>query len=197
MKKVKDAIITFAFILLIRFKIIKEKMNKKEKYDIAFRMATRASTGLSFIKNYLDSERCRLDGSAYLRSLYILLSYNTELILKSRIVMKDNFLNKNEVNKKLKALLHNIEKMGKDIGNAELLKLGINTITKNGDKYIFITTDKKEIYIEDFADIRYDFIEGKTRTTDGQEYERINGYTEQLRSILQKTKEENDKDAKA
>ena len=106
--------------------------------------------------------------------------------------MKDNFLNKNEINKKLTALLHDIEKIGKDMGNAELLKLGINTIAKNEDRYILTTTDWKVIYIEDFVDIRYDFIEGKIRTIDNQEHERIKGYVEQLRLILQKVKKENE-----
>ena len=165
-------------------------MNNQEKYDIAFRMTARASTGLSFIEDHLT--RYQFTDSAFLRSFYILLSYNTELILKSRVVMKDNFLNKNEINKKLTALLHDIEKIGKDMGNAELLKLGINTIAKNEDRYILTTTDWKVIYIEDFVDIRYDFIEGKIRTIDNQEHERIKGYVEQLRLILQKVKKENE-----
>jgi len=166
------------------------KMNNQEKYNIAYRMTSRASTGLSFIEDYL-SEHPSTD-PAYLRSIYILLSYNAELILKSRVVMKDNFLNKDKVDKKLKALLHNIEKIGEDIGNIELLKLGINTITKNGNRYILTITGDKEIYIEDFADIRYDFIEGKIRTIDDQEHERIKGYVDQLLSILQKAKKENE-----
>ena len=167
-------------------------MNNQEKYDIAFRMTVRASTGLSFVKDYLTGSSST--DPAYLRSLYILLSYSTELILKSRVVMMGNFLNKNEVNNALRDLLHNIEKIGKEIGNVELLKLGINAITKNGDRYILTTTDNNEIYIEDFADIRYDFIEGKIRTVDNQEHERIMEYVEQLFSILQKAKKENEED---
>lgn len=108
--------------------------------------------------------------------------------------MMGNFLNKNEINNALRDLLHNIEKIGKEIGNVDLLKLGINAITKNGDRYILTTTDNNKIYIEDFADIRYDFIEGKIRTVDNQEHERIMGYVEQLFSILQKAKKENEED---
>jgi len=167
-------------------------MNNQEKYDIAFRMTVRAFAGLSFVEDYLTGSPST--DPAYLRSLYILLSYSAELILKSRVVMMGNFLNKNKIDNALRDLLHNIEKIGKEIGNVELLKLGINAITKNGDRYILTTTDNNKIYIEDFADIRYDFIEGKIRTVDNQEHERIMGYVEQLFSILQKAKKENEED---
>lgn len=167
-------------------------MNNQEKYDIAFRITSRAFTGLSFVEDYLTGSLST--DPAYLRSLYILLSYSTELILKSRVVMMGNFLNKNEVNNALRDLLHNIEKIGEKIGNVELQKLGINAITKNRDGYILTTTDNNGIYIEDFADIRYDFIEGKIRTVDNQEHTRIMGYVEQLFSILQKAKKENEED---
>jgi hypothetical protein len=176
--------------------VLKEdcKMNNQERFKIAYRMTSRASTGLSFIEDYL-TEHPTTD-PAYLRSIYILLSYNTELILKSIVVMKNNFLNKNDVNKKLKTLLHDIEKIGKNIGRIQLLKLDISTIIKNGDQYILTTTDNQKICIEDFADIRYDFIDGKVKTVDNQEHERIARYAKQLRSILQKAKKENEKYSK-
>lgn len=81
-------------------------MINQEKYKIAFRMTTRASTGLSFIEDYL-LDHFSTD-FAYPRNFYILLSYNAELIFKSRVVMRGNFINKDGVDKELKSLSHNI-----------------------------------------------------------------------------------------
>lgn len=126
-------------------------MNNQEKYKIAFRMTCRASSGLCFIEDHLM--RYFVTDSAFLRSFYILLSYNAELILKSRIVMTGSFIDKNEIDKKIKSLSHDILKIGKVLGDDELMKLGIKEITKTDNQYKIITINKKEAIIEDFTDI--------------------------------------------
>jgi len=166
-------------------------MTNQEKYKIAFRMTSRASTGLSFIEDYL-MEHFTTD-SAYPRNFYILLSYNAELILKSRVVMMGNFIDKDEVDKKLKSLSHDILKISKALGDDELMRLGIKEITQNGNQYKITTIDGRGTIIEDFADIRYDFIDGKVRTIDDKEHERVKEYIDTLFTILVNAKKENER----
>lgn len=165
------------------------KMNNQEKYKIAFRMTSRASTGLSFIEDYLMHNF--ITDAAYLRSFYVLLSYNAELILKSRVVMMGNFVDKDGIDKKLKSLSHDISKTSKELGYNELMKLGIKEITKKDNQYKIVTIDGKETVIEDFTDIRYDFLDGKIRIIDTKEHERVKEYIETIFSILKNTKKEN------
>jgi len=157
-------------------------MDDNEKYKIAFRLAAGASSGLYFLKDYLYNK-----GStdlAYIRSISILLSYHVELLLKSRVVMLGSFSNEKELKKKLTSLSHDLTKIEKEIGNNELLKIGIIKITKNNTKYIIETTNGIEIKTEDFIDIRYDYLFGKMRTINGEEYREIEGYIKELLKIL-------------
>ncbi len=81
-------------------------MSNEEKYKIAFRLTTGSSTGLTFLQDYLyDNQET---DPAFIRSIYILLSYNVELFLKSRVVMLGSFLNENDLKKKLTSLSHNL-----------------------------------------------------------------------------------------
>jgi len=166
-------------------------MTNKEKYKYAFALTSVASTGLSFIEDSLARIMNNIIDLAYLRSFYILLSYNFELILKSRAVMLKNFSDKKAVNDELKNLGHDITKIGKNLGDTNLKELGVKEIVENDRQYKVITTDGKKIYIENFTKIRYDFLDDITRNVDSQEHAQIKEYAEIIASILTRVKEKN------
>lgn len=169
-------------------------MIQQEKYKYAYKFTSIASTGLTFIEDSLANTMSNATDMAFLRSFYMLLSYNFELILKSRVVMTGNFSDKNAMNDKLRKLGHDIKKIETEIGAAKLKELGIEKIEENA-QYKITTTDNKEILIENFTKIRYDFLDDVMRTVDGQEHERIKEYTRILTDIiLRKVKEKNEKE---
>ena len=161
-------------------------MSNEERYKYAYALTSVASTGLSFIEDSLSRMMNAATDLAYLRSFYILLSYNLELILKSRVVMVKSFSDKKAINDELRKLGHDITKIGEVVGDTNLQELGVKEITENGSQYKIITTDGKEIYIENFTKIRYDFLDDVMRGVDNQEHARIKEYTEMLVSILKK-----------
>ncbi len=73
-----------------------------------------------------------------------------------------------------------------------MLKIGIKKITKSDTQYIMETTKDTEIRIEDFIDIRYDYIFGKMRMIYGNEYKEIKKYLDVLFGILKSVKDQND-----
>lgn len=169
-------------------------MNRQEKYKYAYKFTSIASTGLTFVEDSLVNTMNTTTDMAFLRSFYMLLSYNFELILKSRIVMSENFPDKNVMNDELRKLGHDIKKIGNKLGDAGLNELGIKQIDENA-QYKITTTDNKEVFIENFTKIRYDFLEDVMRTVDSQEHERIKEYTRILTDvILRKAKDKNKKE---
>ena len=166
-------------------------MTPLEKHKYAYALTSVASTGLSFIEDSLSNVMNDVTDLAYLRSFYILLSYNFELILKSRIVMLNSFSDKKSINNRLVELSHDIIKIREALA-INLEELGVKEITENANRYKVITTDNKEIYIENFTKIRYDFLDDVMRNVDNQEHTRIKEYTDILVSILRKAKEKNE-----
>lgn len=167
-------------------------MNNEEKYKYAFKLTSVTSGGLSFIEDSLVYLMQNGTDSAFLRSFYMLLSYNFELILKSRIVMIENFSDKNAINDELRRLGHDIKKIGERLGEDNLRDLGIKEIIEN-NQYKITTTEDKEIYVENFTKIRYDFLDDVMRNVDSQEHERIKEYVKLLTDvILRRTKEKNE-----
>lgn len=166
-------------------------MTPLEKHKYAYALTSVASTGLSFIKNSLS--RTMNDGTdmAYLRSFYILLPYNFELILKSRIVMLHDFSDKNAIDDELRKLSHDIMKIKEALAK-DPQELGIKEIIEDGSRYKIVTTEDKEIYIENFTKIRYDFLDDVMRNVDNQEHTRIKEYANMLFSILRKAKQKNE-----
>jgi len=161
-------------------------MDNQEISKITSRMIARAQTGLSFIEHYLDSQRNSSGPDlAWLRSVYIVLSFHFEIILKSRLVASQFFKSKNDLEKKLKKVGHDIMAISRELGNIELKKLNIEKISLNGGEYIIKTTNKT-IYINDFNDIRYDFIEGRVRSVKRDENKKIAESVEGARDILKK-----------
>jgi len=168
-------------------------MTNEEKHKYAYALTSVASTGLSFIEDSLSRIMNDATDLAYLRSFYILLSYNFELILKSRVVMVESFSDKNAINDELRKLGHDIKKIGEKLGDTNLQELGVKEILENNNQYKITTADNKEICIENFTKIRYDFLDDVMRNVDNQEHVRIKEYTKILLDfILRKAKEKNE-----
>jgi len=164
-------------------------MNDEEKKQIAFRMIARVETGLSFIEDKYIRPQHNAGGPdlAWVRNVYILFSFYLELLLKSEVVLTQSFANIVELSTKLKKLGHNIKFICDNIENLD--DIGIKDISFQNGEYKIATFDKM-IYVKDFNDIRYDFIEGKVRNlTSGEDSiieESLNGAYEILKKIKYK-----------
>ncbi len=167
-------------------------MNQQEKYKYSRKLTCVVSTGLTFIEDSLEMTMNEATDLSYLRSFYMLMSYNFELILKSRIVMLEDFVDKNAMIARLKELGHNINEIAEALKVAGLEELGISKIEKNA-QYKITTTDSKKILVEDFIKIRYDFLDDVMRRVDNSEHKRLKEYMETLIGIiLKKAKEKNE-----
>ena len=135
-------------------------MTIEEKRKIANKMIIRASQSLKFVKDYLSSRLNDID-EPYLRSLYILLSFSFELILKSRVIMLSAISDRNTLNTELQKLGHDFAKISQKLGSNELNNIDIKTISLNRStgNYIITNIKDKKIDIYNFIDIRYSFMD--------------------------------------
>ena|SRR3989344_2540439 len=141
-------------------------MDIEYREKIMDRMLTRAETGLYFIDDFLYDHSAK-DG-AYFRSICLLLSYSFELVLKATVVLVSKCSTKKELEKELRNLNHDIIKISNKLNTNELNDIGIKSISAkistNFIGYIAKTMDDKEISIENFTDIRYDFMSDSLRS---------------------------------
>jgi hypothetical protein len=163
-------------------------MSKNLIQEIVFRIITRAETTLYFIEDFLFHHNAK-DG-AYFRSLLILFSYCFELILKAKIVLLNNFKKEEEIQNKLLKYKHNLDQLAHAIGEKELNAIGIKNITKRIDNtfvgYIITTTEDKKIIIENFIDVRYDFLRPQTRSL--VDHVVVHEYVGEIQKIIKKIK---------
>lgn len=161
-------------------------MKEDEKKQIGQRLTTRVSTGLSFIEfNYLNNHAT--PDAAWIRNIYILLSFYTELLLKAIFVAKKQFNDVNDLDIRLRKIGHNFVAAGKEIGESDLLAFGIKAIRFVNHEY-FIETSDGGFYVKDFNDIRYDFLDGKMRTLHGNEHEEFKKQIKIMLAINSKLK---------
>lgn len=161
-------------------------MNEEEKKQICQRLTTRVSTGLSFIEfNYLNNHTT--PDAAWIRNIYILLSFYTELLLKAIFVAKRQFIDINDLDNQLRKMGHDFVAAGQQIGESELHDFGIKSIKFTNHEYIIETNDG-EFYVKDFNDIRYDFLDGRVRTLHGDEHEKFKKQIEIMLAINSKLK---------
>lgn len=143
-------------------------MDQAEQKKVGQALTSRVSAGLTFIEfNYLNNHPT--PDAAWIRNIYILLSFYTELLLKGIYVAKKQFENLTDLDNKLKSIGHNFVSAGEVIGEDVLHEFGIKSIHSEGHEYIVETEDGK-FYVQDFNDIRYDFIDGRVRTLNGDEH---------------------------
>lgn len=142
-------------------------MDKKYKKELALRMLARASSSLDFVCDYAEEHSGPMDG-AHIRSLSILLSYCIELLLKAEFVLVNEFKDKDVLERSLKRLNHDLVAVAQKLGQARLKAIGIKSIHTKRQLffvgYILETLDGEVISVENFIDIRYDFIKDWTRT---------------------------------
>lgn len=161
-------------------------MDESEKKKIGQALATRVSTGLSFIEfNYLNNHPT--PDAAWIRNIYILLSFYTELLLKAIYVAKRQFKDTSELDNCLRKIGHDFVTAGQEIGNKELQEFGITSIRFLNREYL-IETEDGEFYVKDFNDIRYDFIDGRVRMLNGDEHEKFKKQIEIMLKINEKLK---------
>jgi hypothetical protein len=143
-------------------------MNQNDKKLVTERLSARVSTGLLFIKyNYLDNNPT--PDVAWIRNIYILLSFYTELLLKQIFIIKENFRNLKDLDSKLRRLGHDLKIIADSIGKNDLPNFGIKKISFVNKEY-FVETDNCNFYVKDFNDIRYDFLDGRVRIIKGDEH---------------------------
>jgi len=124
---------------------------------------------------------------AGLRCIQIIFSFHVELLLKA-LYIKTKISNKEiDIDKKLQSLGHNLEKIWKILGKNELLKVGIKNIYKSDNVYI-VETRNRNIKVEDFINIRYDFISGKMRSITREEYQIMKEDLDEIKKIIENLK---------
>ena len=152
-------------------------------------MTVRASSALDFIDDFLQGHNAK-DG-AYFRSICILLSYSFELLLKSVVVFTSEYNSKDELEKELRNLNHDLIKIAVQLGEDKLQRIGIIGVDRRSTPafigYIVNTTSGKQITVENFIDIRYDFTNDSLR--DLPEDEEFRLWVEQTQMIYSKIKE--------
>lgn len=145
-------------------------MRPRTKQAILRRLVTRIRTGTSFIEFvYLD--RYKTPDTAWIRNIYILLSFYTELLLKAIYVYEKKHGSKKDLDVVFRKQSHNLERIANDIGETVLLKYGIFEVKRMRTNEYRIKTDVGNFYVKDFIDIRYDFVDGRVRKLTGREHD--------------------------
>ena len=161
-------------------------MDENEKKRIGRGLTSRISTGLSFIEfNYLNNHST--PDPAWIRNIYILLSFYTELLLKAIYVAKKDFVDVSDLDKKLRKIGHDFIAASREIGKDELSQFGIKDIRFVNHEYL-VETETGRFYVKDFNDIRYDFIDGRVRKLNGDEHEKFKKQIEIMLAINSKLK---------
>lgn len=161
------------------------------KKQIAKRILSRAETGLYFIEDFLFRHNAA-DG-AYFRSLLILFSYSFELVLKSQLVIACQESDRASLEKRLKYLGHSIEKIIQEFSEGQLRDLGIQKAEARVNSsflgYIITTKSGNQISIEDFVDVRYDFLKDSLRDLPKDEDVKI--WIREIKKIIKAIRELN------
>lgn len=162
-----------------------------EKKDLVNRAISRAETGLYFILECLDHIHRGGTDAAFSRSIYILFSFNFELILKSRVILSRSGKTKEDLLKNLTH--HDLEKISKELSGRDLNDINIKSIIKKCDtgfdEYELETISGKKIIIQDLVDVRYDFVKNSLRSSDPDESDRIRKEINVLLDMINKIQE--------
>jgi len=167
---------------------------EQERIKIAGRVIRRASSTMYSLEEFLSGQHGGTD-ACYSRSRYILLSYAIELLLKSVLVLNSEATSYSEVEDLLRNKGHDLKSIyngAKDMFS----KVGIKQVKrhKNNDfsEYIIKLVSKDEIVVQDFIDVRYDFVEYekngeyhyKKRDNNRNEVNILRGYLVKLHNIV-------------
>ena len=162
-----------------------------EKKTIVNRVISRARSGLYFILECLKHIHRSGTDAAFSRSIYILFSFNFELILKSRVILARDSKTKEDLIKNLKH--HDLDKISKELSENDLKDINIKSIDKKCDtgfdEYEIKTVDGRKMIIQDLVDVRYDFIKNTLRNPDPNESNRIKNEIDILFGMIKKIEE--------
>jgi len=166
-------------------------LKQEELCKFANNVISRAEGGLYFLRQCLQLIHKGGTDSAWSRSIYILFSYNFELILKSRLILDQNGTTKGGLIEGLRS--HDLAKLSKKLSKNKLNDINIKTIQKRQisdfKEYELETTDSRKIIIQDFVDVRYDFLENKFRSIDHKESIRMKEEIDVLLEMVKKIRE--------
>lgn len=156
-------------------------MIENEKSKILKRISARVSSGLSFIEFRYLVFSTKPD-PAWIRNIYILLSYYTELLFKAIYIAENDFKTRYELYETIKKMGHKLDFVAKQIGEKCLKKYHIKSVKFDKKEYL-VKTSKGDFYVKDFIDIRYDFFNNRIRLLDGTENEMFTRQIEIMHSI--------------
>lgn len=164
---------------------------KNEQSVLVKRAINRAASGLYFLEKILDLVHTGGTDAAFSRSVYILLSFNFELILKSRLILARTGGSPDALLKGIKS--HDLEMLSKELSESELRDIFISSIRKRQNagfvEYEIETTEGRKIVVQDLVDVRYDFEKDSLRDSDPNEAARIKEEIEVLLKMVRKIRE--------
>jgi len=167
---------------------INMSLEKNENEILAERVVFRANSGLHFIDQCLSYIHRGGTDAAFSRSLYVLFSYNFELIIKACILLASSQTKREDLVKEIKT--HNLEKLLNSLSEKTLGDIGIKSIRKTESsgfvEYIIEMTIGNNIVIQDFVDVRYDFGKDLLRDTDPNEANRMKSEVEIMLGMTKK-----------
>lgn len=164
-------------------------MTKKDgNIQYARNALLRSHCGFLFIDEILYKIHTGGTDAAWSRSVYLLMSYNFELLLKGLIIYySDLEFSVLRSDKKFKS--HNFEQLfnllSKDVQN-EYGILQIKKVISNFVTYEVTAKGHLKIVLEDFVDVRYDFEKPYLRAGDKTESERIKKEVDFFLNIINK-----------
>lgn len=147
-------------------------MNKNMKNELAKRAIFRAQSGFYFLRNIVLPHIRSGTDAAYSRSAYILLSFNTELVLSALFILGSKKTLELEIIGDLitASKLHNLQNLFGKI--PQEFRFGIQSVVrKNTNEFVRydIKINNSTITIEDLTDVRYDFKKNTSRPVNQKE----------------------------
>lgn len=164
---------------------------KTEKEILAERAIFRANSGFHFIEACLDHFHKGGTDAAYSRSLYILFSYNFELMLKARVLLTSSLTTRKELLQSVKS--HDLVSLSEKLSQQELNDLDIAKIEKidnaGFEEHKIILVTGKTFTLQEFTDVRYDFGKDTLRRIDYEESAQMKAVVEILIKMTKKIME--------
>lgn len=166
--------------------------NWKQNKILAKGAIFRAKSGLLFLDECLIHIHKGSTDVVFSRSLYILFSYNFELILKACILLASKQTEREDLIKEIKS--HNLEELSKKLLQDTLNGLGIRHVRQEKSlgftKYVIKMIKGNDIVVQDLIDIRYDFEKDLLRNIDPNESGRMKEEVEIMLGITRKIMKE-------
>ncbi len=163
-----------------------------DKCQIAENILARADSSLYFLEHALTIANMKANDYAWQRSILMILSYAFELIIKAEIVFNSENTNTEDIDKELKDLGHNIQKILQKIDRSGLMtSMGIHSYRVDTvgklKKYVINFKDQNHVTVEDFVDIRYDYVKSDYR--DIIDHDVIVNYVSKMISLSKNVKD--------